>query len=96
MLQLSSGASTKSLPYELITKSRTPKRGRPPKGPEADLRDWLIYKNVQRFMADSGPGTYDAAISQTAALQGLNQAAVKRAYEGMKSVIAAHETTTSK
>ena len=96
MLQPGSGASTKSLPYELITKSRTPMRGRPPKGPEADLRDWLIYKNVQRFMDESGPGTYDAAISQTAALQGLNQAAVKRAYEGMKSVIAAYETTTSK
>ena len=95
MLQPGSGASTKSLPYELISKSRTPKRGRPPKGPEADLRDWLIYKNVQHFMAESGAGTYDAAISQTAALQGLNQAAVKRAYEDMKSVIAEHETPPS-
>ena len=95
MLQPGSGASTKSLPYELISKSRTPKRGRPPKGPEADLRDWLIYKNVQRLMDEAGPGTYDAAISQTAALQGLNQAAVKRAYEDMKSVIAEHETPPS-
>ena len=95
MLQPGSGASTKSLPYELNPKSRTPKRGRPPKGPEADLRDWLIYKSVQRFMDESGPGTYDAAISQTAALQGLNQAAVKRGYEDMKSVIAQHETPPS-
>jgi hypothetical protein len=95
MLQPGSGASTKSLPYELIAKSRTPKRGRPPKGPEPDLRDWLIYKNVQRLMDEKGPGTYDAAIRQIADLDGLNQAAVKRAYEDMKLVIAAHKTTPS-
>ena len=72
------------------------KRGRPPKGPEADLRDWLIYKNVQRFMDESGAGTYGAALSQTAAPQGLNQAAINRAYEGVNAVITDHETPTSK
>ena len=95
MLQPGSGASTKLLPYELISKSRTPKRGRPPKGPEADLRDWLIYKNVKHFMDEAGPGSYDAAIRDIATLQGLNQAVVKRGYEGMKLVIAAYKTTPS-
>ena len=95
MLQPGSGASTKLSPYELISKSRTPKRGRPPKGPEADLRDWLIYKNVKHFMDEAGPGSYDAAIRDIATLQGLNQAVVKRGYEGMKSVIAAYKTTPS-
>jgi hypothetical protein len=95
MLQPGSGASTKSFPYELITKSRTPKRGRPTKRPEENLRDWLIYKNVKHFMDKAGPASYDAAITDTAALQGLNQAVVKRGYEGMKSVIAAYKTTPS-
>jgi len=95
MMQPGSGASTKSLPYELIAKSRTPKRGRPTKRPEADLQDWLIYENVQRLIDEAGPGTYDAAIRQIAALDGLNQAAVKRAYEDIKSVMAAHKMTPS-
>ena len=95
MLQPGSGASTKSFPYELIAKSRASKRGRPPKGPEADLRDWLIYKNVKHFMDKAGPSSYDAAIRDIATLQGLNQAVVKRGYEGMKSVIAAYKTTPS-
>ena len=95
MLQPGSGAATKSFPYELIAKSRTPKRGRPIKRPEENLRDWLIYKNVQRLMDEKGPGTYDAAIRQIADLDCLNQAVVKRGYEDMKSVIALHKTPPS-
>ena len=95
MLQPGSGASTKSFPYELIAKSRTPKRGRPTKRPEENLRDWLIYKNVKHFMDKAGPSSYDAAIRDIATLQGLNQAVVKRGYEDMKSVIALHKTPPS-
>jgi hypothetical protein len=95
MLQPGSGAATKSFPYELIAKSRTPKRGRPIKRPEENLRDWLIYKNVKHFMDKAGPSSYDAAIRDIATLQGLNQAVVKRGYEDMKSVIALHKTPPS-
>ena len=78
----------KHLPFELATKSLAPKRGRPKKGPEPNLRDWLIFKNVYELIKDMGDGSYDAAIKQIAELEGLNEHVVKRAYDQVKTLTA--------
>jgi len=80
-------ADTNHIPFELISKSRTPRRGRPKKRPEQNLRDWLIYKEVSNLIHDMGRGSYDAAIAKVAELQGLNEYVVKRAYEQVKSLL---------
>jgi hypothetical protein len=85
MLQPGSGASPDSFPFELITKSRKPKRGRPKKGPEPLLRDWLIFRNVFDRMSELGPGSYDSAIKSVAELDGLDEHSVKRAYDTLKA-----------
>ena len=80
-----------NIPYKLITKSRTPKRGRPPKGPEQKLRDWLIYKCVSELVEEYGPSSYEAAIDEVTSLEGLKRPTVKRAYENIKVIIEAHD-----
>jgi hypothetical protein len=90
MLQPGSGANTKDFPFKLTAKSRVPRRGRPKKGPEPNLRDWLIYKNVAVRMDEIGPGSYDSAIEEVASYEGLEVATVKRAYDNMSAVVSAY------
>ena len=87
MLQPETQVSTVSLPYELIAKSRIPTRGRPKKRPETKLRDWLMYRNIVRYMADNGAGSYESAIANLCELDGVERATVKRAYENMSKII---------
>jgi hypothetical protein len=88
MLQPGSKATTEAVPFELAAKTRTPKRGRPKKGPEPSLRDWLLFRFIYNFMQDRGPGQYDAAITELAELQGIERATIKRAYENTKKILA--------
>ena len=75
---------TDKVPFELVAKSRTPERGRPPKGPEQELRDLLIYSRVTELIERDGPGSYEAAIDEVASLDGLERSTVRRAYDSIK------------
>lgn len=79
-------ASTKNLPFELNTKSRTAKRGRPPKGPEEKIRDMLTFLQVEAIMERGGRGSYDSALKEVAELQGLELPTIKRAYDSIHKV----------
>ena len=87
MLHPGSKATPKAVPFELVAKSRTPKRGRPKKGPEPLLRDWLQFRFIYNFMHDRGPGQYEAAISELAELYGMERATIKRAYENINKIL---------
>ena len=77
------------LPFELRAVSRDGRRGRR-SSPEKELRDWLIYKQVIKQIEVLGAGSYEAAISDIAALKGLNRPTVKRAYETIAKALSDH------
>lgn len=86
MLDMDLSLSKSTFPYGLNVKSRTPKRGRPSKGPKANMRDWLIFKSVAALIQKNGPGYYDGAIKEIAELDGLEVPTVKRAYDNLKAI----------
>ena len=75
------------VPYELKTQSRTGRRGRRKAPPEKELRDWLIFKNVEKRMSEIGRGSYDAAIKEVADLDGLDVYTVRRAYDRIRTLV---------
>nr|ADI18630.1 hypothetical protein [uncultured Rhodospirillales bacterium HF4000_24M03] len=90
---LPGSGSESHVPFKLISKSRSPTRGRPSKGPQQKLRDRLIFINVASLIQQHGPGTYDSAITKISELQGLNEHIVKRAYDRHKASLLDEQDT---